>query len=219
MLLKAFRTPYGLFGQRIKISASIGLVIAPKHGVNVEELMRKADIALYQAKAEGRDRAVAFTEEMGQDVEIRRAVELDLREAIEKDQLSLFYQPIVTAATEDVAGVEALLRWQHPTRGNIPPMTFIPIAEELGLMPALGAWVLERAFIDHALWPEFEMAINLSPDQFRHVDLEQLLKDLVEKHSSRHLQDRSGDNREPPARIVGSRARHAEGDQGNGTSR
>ncbi len=183
VLLKAFRTPYGLFGQRIKISASIGLVIAPKHGVNVEELMRKADIALYQAKAEGRDRAVAFTEEMGQDVEIRRAVELDLREAIEKDQLSLFYQPIVTAATDDVAGVEALLRWQHPTRGNIPPMTFIPIAEESGLMPALGAWVLERAFIDHAQWPEFEMAINLSPDQFRHVDLEQLLKDLVRKHS------------------------------------
>ena len=183
MLLKAFSTSYSLFGQRIKISASIGLVIAPKHGVNVEELMRKADIALYQAKAEGRDRAVAFTEEMGQDVEIRRAVELDLREAIEKDQLSLFYQPVVTAATDDVAGVEALLRWQHPTRGNIPPMTFIPIAEEAGLMPGLGAWVLERAFIDHALWPEFEMAINLSPDQFRHVDLEQLLKDLVRKHS------------------------------------
>ena len=149
---------------------------------DVDELMRKADIALYQAKAEGRDRAVAFTEEMGQQVEVRRAIELDLREAIEKDQLNLFYQPIVAADGHDIAGVEALLRWQHPSRGNIPPTTFIPIAEESGLMPALGAWVLDRAFLDHAQWPQFEMSINLSPDQFRHVDLEHLLKDLVKKH-------------------------------------
>jgi diguanylate cyclase (GGDEF)-like protein len=183
LLLRAFCTPFGLFGQRIKISASVGLVTAPKHGVNVEELMRKADIALYKAKAEGRDRAVSYTEEMGQNVEIRRSIELDLRQAIEKNQLSLFYQPIVTAKSYDVGGIEALLRWQHPTRGNIPPMTFIPIAEESGLMPALGAWVLERAFLDHALWPEFEMSINLSPDQFRHVDLEHLLQELVRKYS------------------------------------
>ncbi len=181
-LLTAFATPFSLFGQHIKISASIGLVVAPKHGIDVDELMRKADIALYQAKAEGRDRAVAFTEEMGQQVEVRRAIELDLREAIEKDQLNLFYQPIVAADGHDIAGVEALLRWQHPSRGNIPPTTFIPIAEESGLMPALGAWVLDRAFLDHAQWPQFEMSINLSPDQFRHVDLEHLLKDLVKKH-------------------------------------
>ncbi len=182
-LLSAFQQPYELSGQRIKISASVGLVTAPEHGVKFEELMRKADIALYKAKSDGRDRAISFTEEMGEGVALRRAVELDLRAAIEQDGLDLFYQPIVSAGTHDVLGVEALLRWHHPTRGNIPPMTFIPIAEEAGLMPALGAWVIERAFTDHALWPEFEMSVNLSPDQFRHVDLERLLRELAEKHS------------------------------------
>ena len=183
LLLDAFREPYDFSGQHIRVSVSVGTVVAPQHGLTVEDLMRHADIALYRAKAEGRDRAIAFTEQMSHDVQLRRAVEVDLREAIARDQLDLYYQPIVSAKTSAVSGVEALLRWRHPLRGDISPATFIPIAEEAGLMPTLGAWVIERALSDHALWPELQTSINLSPDQFRHVDIADFLAKAVEKHS------------------------------------
>ena len=148
--------------------------------------MRNADIALYKAKAQGRDQTVGFSTEMEREVQLRRAVEMDLRDAIGTDQLTLFYQPIISCQTNAIVGVEALIRWFHPEKGNISPASFIPIAEEAGLMPALGAWVIERAFVDCARWPEIETAINLSPDQFRHLDLAEYLGGAGEETCRRH---------------------------------
>ena len=141
--------------------------------------MRHADIALYEAKNRGRDRAVLFSDEMAQQVEQRRAIELDLRAAIETDKLCLHYQPVISCRTGEIVGVEALLRWHHPVHGAMSPADFIPIAENAGLLPALGEWVLDRAMRDSKRWPDLEVAINLSPVQFRHVDLESTLRRLV----------------------------------------
>ena len=181
--MSAFDDPFIVFGQNIKATASIGVASAPDHGANPGELMRNADIALYAAKERGRDQAVYFSAEMADQVKRRRQVEVDLRDALQSDQLSLHYQPIVSCSSGAITGVEALLRWRHPTHGDISPAVFIPIAEDAGLMPELGAWVLNRAFADSALWPDLEVALNLSPAQFHHVDLEHLLGGLTETYA------------------------------------
>ncbi len=183
-LRHAFEDPFMIYGQSIRMTASVGLAKAPEHGLTTEALMRHADIALYEAKKHGRDRAMFFSANMAWDVERRRGIELALREALERDELRLHYQPLVSCATNTITGVEALLRWRHPTQGDISPGVFVPIAEEAGLMPALGAWVLNRAMADSKQWPNLQIAINLSPVQFRHVDLEALLADLVAKHDA-----------------------------------
>jgi diguanylate cyclase (GGDEF)-like protein len=179
---EAFASPFVFHGQNIRVTASVGIAVAPDNGLTADELMRHADIALYQAKNTGRNRAVVFTQQMAHEVEHRRSIELDLREALESNTLQLNYQPVISCRTGMISGVEALLRWQHPVHGDIPPSDFIPIAESSGLIPALGEWVLECAFRDSALWPNIEVAINLSPVQFRHLDLEGTLQALVAKH-------------------------------------
>jgi len=182
-LRNAFDEPFDVYGQHIRMTASIGIAMAPDHGASPEELMRHADIALYQGKNQGRDRAMLFCAEMAAEVEQRREVELELHAAIEARELELHYQPLVSCAQHRVTGVEALLRWRHPTKGDISPSVFVPIAEEAGLMPALGAYVLERAFAQAKQWPELDVAINLSPVQFRHVDLVEMLETLLAKHA------------------------------------
>ncbi|HVZ99095.1 MAG TPA: EAL domain-containing protein [Caulobacterales bacterium] len=182
-LQRALAEPFELLGQSIAITASIGVAEAPEHGFSSEELIRAADIALYQAKGQGRARSMFFCAEMAADVEHRREIELHLRDAIERGALDLHYQPLIACADGAVTSVEALLRWRHPQRGEIAPSLFVPIAEEAGLMPALGAWVIERAFMDAARWPGLEIAINLSPVQFRHVDLSDTLQRLAAKHN------------------------------------
>ena len=179
---QAFESPFAINGQNIRVTTSVGLALAPDNGVTADELMRHADIALYQAKNTGRDRAVLFTEEMAREVEHRRSIELDLRAALEAKLLRLHYQPIISCRTGDIVGVEALLRWSHPVHGEISPATFIPIAENAGLLPALGEWVLDRAMGDSARWPNLEVAVKLSPVQFRHVDLKATLRTLLAKH-------------------------------------
>jgi EAL domain-containing protein (putative c-di-GMP-specific phosphodiesterase class I) len=144
--------------------------------------MRHADIALYEAKDRGRECAVVFSEDMAQQVERRRAIELDLRSAIESDALSLCYQPIVACESGKVAGVEALVRWRHPVHGEMSPAVFIPIAEKTGLLPALGEWILANAMKDSSRWPDLEVSVNLSPAQFRHVDLESTLRRLIAEY-------------------------------------
>ena len=180
---EAFASPFVFHGQNIRVTASVGIAVAPDNGLTADEVMRHADIALYQAKNTGRDRAVVFTPQMAHDVEHRRSIELDLREALDSKTLQLNYQPVISCRTGRVSGVEALLRWQHPLHGDIPPSDFIPIAESSGLIPALGEWVLECAFRDSVLWPNIEVAINLSPVQFRHLDLESTLQVLIAKHA------------------------------------
>ncbi|MET0181372.1 MAG: EAL domain-containing protein [Caulobacterales bacterium] len=181
LLRIAFNDAFNVYGQKIRLTASIGLAMAPDHGRTHEELMRNADIALYEAKKHGRDRAMFFCANMAWDVERRRHIELALREALENEELTLHYQPLVSCRTNEITGVEALLRWRHPTQGDISPAVFIPIAEETGLMPALGEWILKRAMLDARQWPHIQVAINLSPVQFRHVDLDVMLADLVKK--------------------------------------
>jgi diguanylate cyclase (GGDEF)-like protein len=178
----AFAEPFDVYGQHVRMTASIGLAMAPEHGLSPQELMRHADIALYQGKNHGRDRAMFFCAEMAEEVEQRREIEIDLHAAIEAKSLRLFYQPLIGCADGRITGVEALLRWKHPTKGDIAPSIFVPIAEEAGLMPALGAFVLERAFQEATRWPTLEVAINLSPVQFRHVDLVELLEKFVAQY-------------------------------------
>lgn len=176
---KAFSLPFAINGQNIRVTASVGIAVAPYNGVTADDLMRHADIALYEAKGRGRNCAVPFSEEMARQVERRRAIELDLRTAIETDMLCLNYQPLVSSQSGEIAGLEALLRWRHPVYGDMSPADFIPIAENAGLLPSLGEWVLSRAMEDSKLWPHLEIAVNLSPVQFRHVDLAETLRKLV----------------------------------------
>lgn len=182
-LRQAFEENFDVYGQHVRMTASIGLAQAPEHGVSPQELMRHADIALYQGKNQGRDRAMLFCAEMAAEVEQRREVELELQAALASGDLRLHYQPVVSCAQGKVTGLEALLRWKHPTKGDISPAVFVPIAEEAGIMPALGAFVLERAFEEAKRWPDLDVAINLSPVQFRHVHLVELLEDLLRKHA------------------------------------
>jgi diguanylate cyclase (GGDEF)-like protein len=182
-LRRAFAEAFDVYGQHVRMTASIGIAMSPDHGMSPQELMRHADIALYQGKNQGRDRAMVFCAEMAAEVEQRREVEIDLQVALEARALKLHYQPLISCADGRITGVEALLRWSHPTKGDISPAVFVPIAEEAGMMPALGAFVLERAFEEAKRWPELEVSINLSPVQFRHVDLVELMEDLLRKHS------------------------------------
>jgi len=181
-IARAFALPFRINGQNIRVTGSVGIAIAPDNGLTADELMMHADIALYEAKGRGRDCAVLFSDEMAKQVERRRAIELDLRTAIETDMLCLHYQPIISCHTGLVVGLEALLRWRHPVYGDMSPADFIPIAENAGLLPSLGEWVLSQAMADSKRWPHLEIAVNLSPVQFRHVDLEQNLRRLIAKY-------------------------------------
>ena len=178
----AFSTPFNIQQQTIRVTASVGIASAPENGTTADELMRHADIALYEAKSQGRDRAITFCLEMAEKVEHRRSIEIDLRNALEEEKLRVHYQPTISCATGDIVGVEALLRWNHPVHGEMSPSDFIPIAENSGLLPALGEWVLDRAMRDSKRWPHLEVGVNLSPVQFRHVDLAATLRNLVAKH-------------------------------------
>ncbi|MBK5198934.1 MAG: EAL domain-containing protein, partial [Methyloceanibacter sp.] len=182
-IAQAFALPFSIHGQSIRVTASVGLAVAPDNGVTADELMRHADIALYEAKNQGRDRTVLFSAEMAKKVEHRRSIELDLRTALEANQLRLHYQPIISCSTGAIVGVEALLRWRHPVHGEMSPVDFIPIAENAGLLPALGEWVFDQAMKDSKHWPNLEVAVNLSPVQFRHVELSAMLRELVAKHN------------------------------------
>ena len=181
-IAETFAAPFAIKGQSIRVTASAGLAIAPENGATADELMRHADIALYEAKNQGRDRAVFFSRKMAEEVEHRRSIELDLRAALENDELDLYYQPIISCSTGAIVGVEALLRWRHPVYGSMSPAEFIPIAENAGLLAAIGHWVLDKAMTDSGRWPDLEVAVNLSPVQFRHVDLEGTLRQLIVKH-------------------------------------
>jgi len=167
-LVRALAEPFDIDGHRIDLGASIGIAMAPGDGVDADELLKKADMALYAAKSGGGGGHCFFASEMEEAVQARRALELDLREAIGTDQFELYFQPLVDLRNGRITTCEALVRWIHPIRGNVPPAVFIPIAEETGLIIRLGEWVLERACREAANWPHgVKVAVNLSPVQFR----------------------------------------------------
>jgi diguanylate cyclase (GGDEF)-like protein len=169
-IISALCAPYSLAEQSIVIGASVGIAVIDQNATSAADVMRHADVALYRAKNEGRNRACIYDAAMDADLVHRKVLQDDLRQAIANDGLRLAYQPVVNPSGEKVIGVEALARWRHPVYGEIPPSEFIPIAEHSGLIVDLGAWVLRRACIDGKAWPGLTVAVNVSPMQFRRTD-------------------------------------------------
>nr|WP_283773473.1 EAL domain-containing protein [Altererythrobacter sp. KTW20L] len=166
-IIHSLSQPYALEGQRVIIGASIGIAMAPQDGDNSDDLVRNADLALYAAKDGGRGRHHFYAEDLHAEAEARAQLEEDLRDAITKGDLQLFYQPVISIATEKIEGFEALLRWQHPVKGWIPPDRFIATAEDTGMITQLGEWALRTACADLAEMPEnVRVAVNVSPLQF-----------------------------------------------------
>jgi diguanylate cyclase (GGDEF)-like protein len=167
-IVQTMGQPFDLDGQRAIVGVSIGIAVATDRNITADVLLKNADMALYRAKADGRGGYRFFEAAMDAQMQARRAIELDLREALSRQELEVWYQPIFDLTANRVSGFEALLRWQHPQHGMIPPMQFIPLAEELGLIVPIGEWVLQQACRDAATWPdELKVAVNLSPVQFR----------------------------------------------------
>jgi diguanylate cyclase (GGDEF)-like protein len=165
-IVRALGEPYEIDGQHIVIGASVGVAVPSAPSVMADALLKEADIALYRAKSNGRGTYCVYEEAMGSELRARRQMETDLRSACAAGELKVFYQPIFALEPNQVCGFEALLRWDHPQHGMIPPGVFIPIAEEAGLIGAIGQWVLERACSDAASWPVgLKVAVNLSPMQ------------------------------------------------------
>lgn len=167
-IVEAMSAPFDLQGHQVVIGASVGVSLAPTDGDEADELLKKADMALYRAKADGRGAYHFFERAMDEQLQARRALELDLRRAVQAGEFELVYQPLYHLGDERVTGCEALLRWRHPERGTVSPADFIPLAEEIGLIVPLGEWVLRRACAEAANWPDHvRLAVNLSPAQFR----------------------------------------------------
>ncbi|MEQ1494849.1 MAG: EAL domain-containing protein [Novosphingobium sp.] len=159
--------PYQIEGSRCVIGASIGIAIAPYDGINSEELVRSADLALYASKGSGRGTFRFYSSDLHAEAERRRQIEEDLRDALGKDQMRVAYQPIIDTKTNKVVTLEAFTRWAHPELGEVSPDVFIPIAEEANLIGALGDWVLKRACAEAADWPgSLRIAVNVSAAQF-----------------------------------------------------
>ncbi|HBF53721.1 MAG TPA: diguanylate cyclase, partial [Afipia sp.] len=160
--------------------ASIGIAIAPGDGDDAEKLLKNADMALSRAKSEGHGTFSFFESEMDARAQTRRRIEIDLRAAIESNILQPHYQPLVDLKTGRITGFEALVRWPDPDRGMIPPVEFIPVAEETGLINAVGGLMLRRACMDAAQWPDdVRVAVNLSPLQFRVGNLLSVVMDAL----------------------------------------
>ncbi|QIB32341.1 putative bifunctional diguanylate cyclase/phosphodiesterase [Ancylobacter pratisalsi] len=171
VILAAIRQPVMVADQTLVVSGSIGATIVPDHGTEPTELLRLADIAVYRAKADGRNSVRLFAPSMERDVLHRRELERELRRALDEGELTVFYQPQFAASGEAVVGFEALVRWNHPTMGLISPGEFIPIAEQTGLVTELDMWVLRQACAQAKGWGNTKIAVNLSPVDFRMRDL------------------------------------------------
>ena len=179
-LMSETKRAFSIGPREISISFSIGVAVADETLRQTERLMRWADLALYRAKREGRHRYRLFEEQMESDFQAQTDLAADLRDAIAAGQLDLHYQPIVRASTGDVVAMEALARWSHPTRGPISPVVFIPLAEECGLICALGEFVLRRACIDASAWPEdVKVAVNCSSLQISQGDFVDVIQDAI----------------------------------------
>ena len=187
-VVEALSEPFDLFGQHVVVGASVGVALSPQDGATPEELLKKADMALYRAKADGRGAFHFFERDMDERLQARRALEVDLRQALAEGQLEIHYQPLLDLETDRISGCEALVRWRHPERGMIPPGQFIPLAEEIGLISVIGDWVLRAACEEAAKWPNtIRLAVNLSPVQFRG---KALLRSVVSALSATGLEPR-----------------------------
>ncbi len=171
-IIQTISQPYVLDGSAVTIGVSIGIAVAPLDGVTNEALVRNADLALYAAKGRGRGVHHFYDSDLHSDAQDRRQLEADLRDALANNGLEVVYQPIVATKSERIVGVEALLRWNHPTRGFVSPSRFIPIAEDTGIIAQIGEWILRTSCIEVAKWPgDIRLAVNVSPIQFANPSL------------------------------------------------
>jgi diguanylate cyclase (GGDEF)-like protein/PAS domain S-box-containing protein len=170
-LLESFRDPFHLQGRELMLTASVGIAVAPTDGNTAQDLLRNADMAMYESKVEGRNTYHYFTAAMNREVERRLAIEEQLRGALGRRELSLVFQPLVDLSDGTTVGAEALIRWHNPALGEVPPEEFIPIAEQTGLIDTIGQFVLEQALQEAVRWrqdyPDFRVSVNVSPQQFR----------------------------------------------------
>ena len=171
-IIALISAPYDINGSTVSIGTSIGIAMASAAGTDPDTLMKQADLALYRTKSDGRNGYCFFDERMTADADARRQLEADLRDAISRGEIDVHYQPILHVKTRKLFGMEALARWRHPRKGFIPPMEFIPLAEETGLIVPLGEWVLRKACAAATLWPpDVKVAVNISAVQFGKSDL------------------------------------------------
>jgi diguanylate cyclase (GGDEF)-like protein/PAS domain S-box-containing protein len=182
-IIQAIKEPYMIDQTEIRIGVSIGCAFGPIDGATVDDLILKADLALYQAKDAGRGVARYFSSELQSEQEDRVRLEADLRTAVATKQFHLVYQPLINAKTQKLVGFEALIRWNHPKRGFVGPNVFIPVAEDTGLMPAIGEWVIEEACRAAATWPEpITVALNISPKQMIQAALPNIVSEALARH-------------------------------------
>lgn len=186
-IIDKLREPIPIFQREIHITASLGMAFFPKHDQSIDGLIRKADAAMYDVKERGRNAFMVYTPALEHGKAQRMSVETQLRMALNNDELSLYYQPQIQLSELRVIGVEALLRWQHPQLGNVLPKTFIPIAEETGLIISIGEWVLREACRQHLSWieqglPAMRMAVNISGVQFKQREFCGLVKRIIEDY-------------------------------------
>lgn len=181
-IVDALREPLRINGHDLSLGASVGISMYPNQASDAEELLGNADFAMYQAKAAGRNGYRIFDFELRSNIQYRKELEQELRLAIADEQLELYYQPIVEGGTGIVEGYEALMRWNHPRRGLLPPSQFIPIAEDAGLMTELGNWAITRACQQMAVLPShIKVAVNVSPSQFRSASILVKLRRVLEE--------------------------------------
>jgi predicted signal transduction protein with EAL and GGDEF domain len=167
-ILEAFKEPFDVDGHKMYVGTSIGIALAPDDGTDPEELLKRADLALYETKAAGRNGLTFFHPRMTEVVAERQEMEADMRLGLARGEFELYYQPIVDVRTREVSGVEALMRWRHPDHGLVMPARFIPLAETTGLIIPLGEWALQQACRDAMRLPaHITVAVNLSAAQFR----------------------------------------------------
>jgi diguanylate cyclase len=178
-ILSAVCAPFIVSGHGINIGASIGIAVIDNCVQDAGDILRYADMALYRAKNEGRNRACIYDAAMDADLSNRKLLESALRQAIKNQELHVVYQPIVNPSGQKLMGVEALARWVHPVHGEIPPARFIPIAEHSGLIVELGEFMLRRACLDGRNWPALTVAVNVSPLQFRRLDFVELIECIL----------------------------------------
>jgi diguanylate cyclase (GGDEF)-like protein len=175
-VIAALSEPYEIDGHQVVIGTSVGITLASSDGLLSEQLIRNADLALYRAKGDGRGTFRFFEAEMDVEMHARPALEQDLRNALLAGELELHYQPVINIASSKICGLEALVRWRHPEKGMISPASFIPLAEETGLIVPIGEWVIRHACATAARWPaDLRIAVNLSPAQLRNPALPQTL--------------------------------------------
>ena len=182
-IIEALRRPFQVDGHRIEIGASVGVSLYPEDGADADALMRAADAAMYRAKETGRGAVRFYEAAMNAQLQARLQLKQELAGAAGRGELVLHYQPIVSGVTGEVETFEALVRWMHPTRGMVPPMEFIPMAEECGLIDGIGRWVIEAACREAAGWSHpWRVSFNVSPRQFRHTDVCAALGDALRAH-------------------------------------